>query len=451
MTNNTILVVDDEDYIRSTIAGILKDEHYDVKLAKDGFEALTVMKNDEPPVVLLDIWLPQMDGIEVLKKIKEQYPDTIVIMISGHGTIDTAVKTIKMGAYDFIEKPLSADKLLITISNGLKVYNLQQENKQLKFSIEKKYEIISASKVMEDLKRKIAIVAPTDSWVLITGENGTGKELVANAIHRLSQRANMPFIDVNCAAIPEELLESELFGHEKGAFTGADRRRIGKLELADKGTLFLDEVGDMSMRMQAKLLRTLEEGRFTRIGGNDPINIDIRVIAATNKIIKDEIKEGRFREDLYYRLNVIPLHIPPLRERREDIPVLVEYFLNERNKFSRQKKTITPSAMGILSSYVWRGNVRELKNLIERLFVLVEGNIIDVEDLPKEIRSYEKGLVEQTDDGLHSAKAAFEKDYIIRMLKENNWNITKTAVKIGISRENLSRKMKLLGIEKKEE
>ncbi|MGC8578639.1 MAG: sigma-54-dependent transcriptional regulator [bacterium] len=450
MANNTVLVVDDEEYIRTTIAGILKDEHYDVKLAKDGFEALSAMKSFEPPVVLLDIWLPQMDGIEVLQRIKEQYPDTIVIMISGHGTIDTAVKTIKMGAYDFIEKPLSADKLLITISNGLKVFNLQQENKQLKVTIEKKYEIISASKVMEDLKRKIAIVAPTDSWVLITGENGTGKELVANAIHRLSTRANRAFVDVNCAAIPEELLESELFGYEKGAFTGADRRRIGKLELADKGTLFLDEVGDMSLRMQAKLLRTLEEGRFTRIGGNDTINIDIRVIAATNKIIKDEIANGRFREDLYYRLNVIPLHIPPLRERREDIPVLIEYFLNEKNRFSKQKKTITPGAVGVLSSYVWNGNVRELKNLIERLFVLVEKDTIDIEDLPKEIRSYTREYSGSVDEGLHSAKTAFEKDYIVRMLKENNWNITKTAIKIGISRENLSRKMKALGIERED-
>ncbi|MGB9736041.1 MAG: sigma-54-dependent transcriptional regulator [bacterium] len=450
MANNTVLVVDDEEYIRTTIAGILKDEHYDVKLAKDGFEALSAMKSFEPPVVLLDIWLPQMDGIEVLQRIKEQYPDTIVIMISGHGTIDTAVKTIKMGAYDFIEKPLSADKLLITISNGLKVFNLQQENKQLKVTIEKKYEIISASKVMEDLKRKIAIVAPTDSWVLITGENGTGKELVANAIHRLSTRANRAFVDVNCAAIPEELLESELFGYEKGAFTGADRRRIGKLELADKGTLFLDEVGDMSLRMQAKLLRTLEEGRFTRIGGNDTINIDIRVIAATNKIIKDEIANGRFREDLYYRLNVIPLHIPPLRERREDIPVLIEYFLNEKNRFSKQKKTITPGAVGVLSSYVWNGNVRELKNLIERLFVLVEKDTIDIEDLPKEIRSYTREYSGSVGEGLHSAKTAFEKDYIVRMLKENNWNITKTAIKIGISRENLSRKMKALGIERED-
>lgn len=450
MVNNTVLVVDDEEYIRTTIAGILKDEHYEVKLAKDGFEALSAMKSYEPPVVLLDIWLPQMDGIEVLQKIKEEYPDTVVIMISGHGTIDTAVKTIKMGAYDFIEKPLSADKLLIAINNGLKFYNLQQENKQLKVSIEKKYEIISASKAMEDLKRKIAIVAPTDSWVLITGENGTGKELVANTIHRLSTRADKPFVDVNCAAIPEELLESELFGYEKGAFTGADRRRIGKLELADKGTLFLDEVGDMSLRMQAKLLRTLEEGRFTRIGGNDAINIDIRVIAATNKIIKDEIANGKFREDLYYRLNVIPLHIPPLRERREDIPVLIEYFLNEKNKLSKQKKRITSTAIGVLSSYVWKGNVRELKNLIERLFVLVEKDTIDIEDIPKEVRTYTKEYTETTDERLHSAKTAFEKDYIIRMLKENNWNITKTAIKIGISRENLSRKMKTLGIERED-
>ncbi len=448
MKNRTVLVVDDEDLIRSTIAGILSDEDYDVKLAKDGFEALSIMKNYEPHIVLLDIWLPQMDGIEILKKIKEQYQDTIVIMISGHGTIDTAVKTIKMGAYDFIEKPLSADKLLITISNGLKVFNLQQENKQLKVKIDRKYELISGSGIMEELKKKIAIIAPSDSWILITGDNGTGKELVANAIHRMSSRANMPFIDVNCAAIPEELLESELFGHEKGAFTGADRRRIGKLELADKGTLFLDEVGDMSIRMQAKLLRTLEEGRFTRIGGNDTIDVDIRVIAATNKSIREEIKAGRFREDLFYRLNVIPIHIPSLRERREDIPVLVNYFLKEKNEISKHKKIITPEAVGVLSTYDWEGNVRELKNLIERLLVLVERDTVDVDDLPREVREHKNNSGEQPDDRLHSAKSAFEKDYIIRMLRENNWNITKTAAKIGISRENLSRKMKLLGIER---
>ncbi len=448
MGSRTVLVIDDEDYIRSTIAGILTDEHYDVRLARDGFEALAAMKTSEPQVVLLDIWLPQMDGIEVLKRIKEQYPETIVIMISGHGTIDTAVRTIKMGAFDFIEKPLSADKLLITIANGLKVFSLRQENTALKVTIEKTYKIISVSRPMEELKRKIAIVAPSDSWVLITGENGTGKELVANAIHRMSPRTNRPFIDVNCAAIPEELMESELFGHEKGAFTGAERKRIGKLELADKGTLFLDEVGDMSMRMQAKLLRTLEEGRFTRIGGNEHIDVDIRVIAATNKVLANEIVEGRFREDLYYRLNVIPLHILPLRERREDVPALIDYFVGERNEFSRPKKQITPAAAGLLTSYAWHGNVRELKNLIERLFVLVEGDTIDAEDLPLEIREYKAGAEAQPDSGLHSAKSAFEKDYILRMLRENNWNVTKTAAKIGISRENLSRKMKLLEIER---
>ncbi|MCL5276460.1 MAG: sigma-54 dependent transcriptional regulator [Deltaproteobacteria bacterium] len=450
MKNRTVLVVDDEDFIRSTIAGILDDEDYDVKLAKDGFEALSAMKGFEPQIVLLDIWLPEMDGIEVLKKIKEQYPDTIVIMISGHGTIDTAVKTIKMGAYDFIEKPLSADKLLIAISNGLKIFNLQQENRQLKVKIGKKYELISGSSVMEELKRKIAIIAPSDSWVLITGENGTGKELVANTIHGMSQRANRPFIDVNCAAIPEELLESELFGHEKGAFTGADKRRIGKLELADKGTLFLDEVGDMSLRMQAKLLRTLEEGRFARIGGNEPIDVDIRVIAATNKPIREEIKAGRFREDLYYRLNVIPIHIPPLRDRREDIPVLVNYFLREKNDIAKHKKTITPEAVGVLSTYDWKGNVRELKNLVERLSVLVESDVIDVDALPMEIRDSGSGPEERPGDGLQSVKSAFEKDYILRMLRENGWNITKTAGRIGISRENLSRKIKLLGIERED-
>ncbi len=449
MKNRTVLVVDDEDFIRSTIAGILGDEDYDVKLAKDGPEALSAIKGFEPQVVLLDIWLPGIDGIEVLKKIKDQYPDTIVIMISGHGTIDTAVKTIKLGAYDFIEKPLSADKLLIAIGNGLRVFNLQQENRQLKVKIEKKYELISGSGVMEDLKRKIAIIAPSDSWVLITGENGTGKELVANTIHSLSQRTNRPFIDVNCAAIPEELLESELFGHEKGAFTGADKRRIGKIELADKGTLFLDEVGDMSLRMQAKLLRTLEEGRFARIGGNETIDVDIRVIAATNKPIRDEIKAGRFREDLYYRLNVIPIHIPPLRERREDIPVLVNYFLKEKNDIAKNKKTITPEAVGMLSRYAWKGNVRELKNLIERLSVLVEGDTIDIDALPLEVRNDRAGLEEQQGaGGLQSIKSAFEKDYILRMLRENGWNITKTAARIGISRENLSRKIKLLGIER---
>ncbi len=443
-----ILVVDDEDYIRSTIAGILTDEHYDVKLAKDGYEAMEVIKNYEPQIVLLDIWMPGIDGVEVLKKIKEQTPDTIVIMISGHGTIDTAVKTIKIGAFDFIEKPLSADKLLITIENGLKFYNLERENRQLRGKVEKKYELIGVSKSIKDLRRKIAIVAQTDSWVLITGENGTGKELVARSIHRMSKRADMPFVDVNCAAIPDELLESELFGYEKGSFTGADRRRIGKIELADKGTIFLDEVGDMSLKMQAKLLRTLEEGRFERIGGNDSIDVDIRVITATNKTLQNEIEEGRFREDLYYRLNVIPIHVSPLRERKDDIPVLINYFLKDLCDISRNEKTITNKAMDVLIQYRWNGNVRELKNLLERLFVLTEADTIDVDDIPAEIKNNKEENTAAAN--LQSARTSFEREYIIRMLKEHNWNITKTAAKIGISRENLSRKIKYLGISKED-
>ncbi|MCL4478756.1 MAG: sigma-54 dependent transcriptional regulator [Deltaproteobacteria bacterium] len=443
-----ILVVDDEDYIRSTIAGILTDEHYDVKLAKDGYEAMEVIKNYEPQIVLLDIWMPGIDGVEMLKKIKEQTPDTIVIMISGHGTIDTAVKTIKIGAFDFIEKPLSADKLLITIENGLKFYNLERENRQLRGKVEKKYELIGVSKSIKDLRRKIAIVAQTDSWVLITGENGTGKELVARSIHRMSKRTDMPFVDVNCAAIPDELLESELFGYEKGSFTGADRRRIGKIELADKGTIFLDEVGDMSLKMQAKLLRTLEEGRFERIGGNDSINVDIRVITATNKTLQNEIEEGRFREDLYYRLNVIPIHVSPLRERKDDIPVLINYFLKDLCDISRNEKTITDEAMDVLTQYRWNGNVRELKNLLERLFVLTEADTIDVDDIPAEIKNNKEENTAAAN--LQSARTSFEREYIIRMLKEHNWNITKTAAKIGISRENLSRKIKYLGIAKED-
>lgn len=450
-----ILVVDDEESIRKSLAGVLNDEGYNVSLARDGEEALAFLDRSLPSLILLDIWMPGFDGIEVLKRIKEKDSSIPVIMISGHGSIDVAVKATKLGAYDFIEKPLSLEKVLLTVNHALQEKKLQEENRQLLKRIEKKYELIGVSKSIKMLKEQIKVVAPTDSWVLITGENGTGKELVARNIHLLSKRSNKPFIEVNCAAIPEELIESELFGYEKGAFTGANTRKEGRFDLADGGTLFLDEIGDMSLRTQAKILRILQEQRFVRVGGVESIEVDVRVIAATNKDLKKEIEKGSFRSDLYYRLNVIPFHIPPLRERREDIPVFIDYFLNLYAKeMGKRQKTISRDAMRLLEAYSWPGNVRELKNLVERLVIMVPKETIDVEDLPDYIRS-------ETEDSsykeifrypsLRKARKVFEREFILAKLEENNGNVTKTAREIGIERSSLYRKIKEYGIEVKEE
>ncbi|MEK6576644.1 MAG: sigma-54 dependent transcriptional regulator, partial [Nitrospirota bacterium] len=377
-----ILIVDDEKSILTILSAVLIDEGYQVLTAAGGNDALRIIKKETPPIVLLDIWMADMDGIETLRRIKALFPGVIVIMMSGHGSIETAVKATKLGAYDYIEKPLSLEKVVLIIRHALREKKLEEENKALRSRIEKRFDLIGDSAALGRLKELIKTAGPTNSRVLISGENGTGKELVARRIHLYSSRADRPFIEVNCAAIPETLIESELFGHEKGAFTGAVEMKRGKFELADGGTLFLDEIGDMSLATQAKVLRVLQEQRFNRVGGSKTIQVDVRVIGASNKHLAEEIKKGNFREDLYYRLNVIPLHIPPLRERKDDIGLLVKNFLIELSgEQGLKEKSITDEAVEILKRYDWPGNVRELKNIIERLMIMVQGPVIKKEDI----------------------------------------------------------------------
>jgi len=451
----SILIIDDEESIRESLKGILEDEGFRTISAENGEEGIALLREEIPELVLLDIWMPGMDGIETLRKIREVMPEQLVIMMSGHGTIETAVKATKLGAYDFIEKPLSLEKLLLSIQNALKVGQLVEENRSLKAKIAKEYEMIGNSPAIRQLKDQIAIAAPTSGWVLISGENGTGKELVARAIHTLSSRENKPFVEVNCAAIPEELIESELFGHEKGAFTGATALRKGKFDLANEGTLFLDEIGDMSLKTQAKVLRILQERKFERVGGSRTIEVDVRVIAATNKNLAEEINRGNFREDLFYRLNVLPFDVPPLRERRGDIPLLIEHFLELFcSKESREIKMVSPQAMELLVNYSWPGNVRELKNIIERLVIMVPDKQIAERHLPATIFSRKpvegRAVSGVTDVAtFREAKEEFEKDFLIQKLEENDWNISRTAEAIEIERSNLHRKIKSFGIELK--
>jgi len=450
-----ILVVDDEDCIRQSLNGILKDEGYEVLEAKDGLQALKQIEADPPELVLLDIWMPGMDGMEVLERMKGQIPNLPVIMISGHGNIELAVKAVKLGAYDFIEKPLSLEKVLLTVNNALLFSKLEQENRALRQEIQRKYEIVGNSPEIQQLKEQIKIVAPTNGWVLINGENGTGKELVARGIHALSLRADRPFVEVNCAAIPEELIESELFGHEKGSFTGALTKKRGKFDLSNGGTIFLDEIADMSLKTQAKILRILQEQKFERVGGTEMIYVDVRVIAATNRDLKEEIQKTKFREDLYYRLNVIPIVVPPLRDRKTDIPLLVEHFIAEfcldNNK---ELKKISPEAMSLLVAYSWPGNVRELKNIVERMVIMTRGAVIEAKDVPDPIQEQHKAPMEFSffEFGLlKDARREFEKRFIMKKLMENDENISKTAEVIGIERSNLHRKIKSYGIEMKKE
>ncbi len=447
----TVLVVDDEAGIRQSLSGALSDEGFSVLTAEDGEKAFQIIEREIPEVVLLDIWMPGIDGMETLKRIKMRYPEIQVIMISGHGTIETAVRATKLGAFDFIEKPLSLDKVILTITHALNFRRLAEENLLLRREIEEQHEFIGQSPATQALRERIQTVSPTDSWVLITGENGSGKELVARSIHRQSNRQGKPFVEVNCAAIPEELIESELFGHEKGAFTGATSRKKGKFDLADGGTLLLDEIADMSLKTQAKILRILQEHKFERVGGVKTIDVDVRVIAATNKNLEQEIQKGRFREDLYYRLNVIPLHVPALRERREDIPLLAEHFLQEfAVRTGKEKKGISPEAMERLKGQNWPGNVRELKNLVERLVIMTPRKTIEVSDLPDSFRERPLRIpaVEIRDDGetLKEATSKFERDFILMRLIRNSGNVSKTAEQIGIARRNLHRKIRQLGI-----
>lgn len=450
----TILIVDDEISIRQSLEGILQDEGFQTAFAATGEEALSMIQGEDPDLILLDIWMPGIDGLETLKQIRQLRPNQLVIMMSGHGSIETAVKATRLGAYDFIEKPLSLEKVLLSIQNAMQIGQLVAENQALKEKIRLDYEMIGDSPAIRKLKKQIEIAAPSSGWALITGENGTGKELVARAIHQQSARATKPFIEVNCAAIPEELIESELFGHEKGAFTGATAARKGKFDQANGGTLFLDEIGDMSLKTQAKILRILQEHKFERVGGNRTIEVDVRVIAATNKDLEEEIKEGNFREDLYFRLNVLPFTVPPLRERKEDIQRLTEHFLDFFcSKESREIKSISAAALTALSNYNWPGNVRELKNLIERLVIMTPEQLIERTDLPHAITNDvamtqgEQDSPKDFPDSFREAKEMFEKQFIREKLQQNSWNVSRTAEEIGLERSNLHRKIKTYGIE----
>jgi two-component system nitrogen regulation response regulator NtrX len=456
--NETILIVDDEPTICQSLKAILKDEGYQVLVAESGEEALKIVEEEMPQLMLLDIWLPGMDGLETLKAVKAAHPNILVIMMSGHGTIETAVKATKLGAFDFIEKPLSLDKVIILVNNALNVIRLAEENVLLKKQVSHQYELTGNSQVINELKEVISIVAPTNAWILIMGENGTGKELVARSIHHLSHRSHKPIVEVNCAAIPEELIESELFGHEKGAFTGATEKKRGKFDLAHEGTIFLDEVADMSLKAQAKILRILQEKKFERVGGNKLIDMDVRVLAATNKDLEKEMEAGRFRQDLYYRLHVIPLRVPTLQERKEDIRSLADRFLLDfALKEGQPKKVITDDAIALLMQHDWPGNVRELKNIIERLIILTPTNEITAKDIPP-LRArvdnsdvlYNLPTVTTAADSLKDARMDFERQFILKKLEENEGNISKTADAIGLERSNLHKKLKSLKVAVKE-
>ncbi len=443
----TVLIVDDEEGIRRSLAAILSDEGFATRTARDGDAALADLReHGTPGVVLLDVAMPGRDGVEVLEELRAVWPDLPVVMMSGHGTVETAVRATRLGAFDFIEKPLSIDKVLLTLQRAIERAQLEGENRRLRAQAIRAHEILGTSEPVRKLKEQIRLAAPTNGWVLITGENGTGKELVARQIHLQSKRAEKPFVEVNCAAIPEELIESELFGHEKGAFTGAIAQKRGKFELAHEGTIFLDEIADMSLKTQAKILRILQEHKFERVGGTETIEVDVRVIAATNKSLEKEIAAGRFREDLYYRLAVIPFHVAPLRERREDIPVLARAFVQEFCAESGVRpKEITARALALLQSYGWPGNVRELRNLIERLVLMTPGPRIAAEDLPDALRTATPR--EALAGSLDEARRSFERDYLVSKLREHGWNISRTAEAIGIARESLSRKIRSLKIE----
>ncbi len=459
---NKILVVDDEQNIREVLSGILEDEGYSVEMAADGPEGLSKAVKGDFSLVLLDVWLPGMGGMEVLEKIKVSRPELEVVVISGHGNIDMAVKALKKGAFDFLEKPLSLDRVITVVKNALMLENLKKENRELKESIFLEDRMTGSGPEMEKIQKTIGQVSSSDVSVMILGENGTGKELVAREVHRRSRRSSMPFVEVNCASIPDTLIESELFGHEKGAFTGAVAGRKGKFELADGGTLFLDEIADMSLNAQAKVLRAVQEMRFERIGSEKSIQVDVRIISATNRDIMAEVRAGRFREDLYFRLNVIPINVPPLRERRNDIPELAGYFLTKYgNSVSAGDgcpvKSISPEGMKIMQDHIWPGNIRELKNFIQRVSVMTDETVIS----PETVSFYlGESIVETAATGggglsfaeydaslsFNDAKELFERNFLEKKLEKNNYNITRTAQELGVYPGNLHQKLKKLGI-----
>jgi two-component system, NtrC family, nitrogen regulation response regulator NtrX len=449
---HNILIVDDEPDIRKSLRGVLEDEGYKVAVADTGEACLAEIRKRPFDLVLLDIWLPGMDGLQALEEIKKSDTGPEVIMISGHGTIESAVKATKLGAFDFLEKPLSLDRTLILVKNAVEAHKLRLENRDLKNQVLPRGEIVGTSVPMKALRQQIGLMAPTTGRVLIYGESGTGKELVAKAIHAQSPRNDNLFVEVNCAAIPEDLIESELFGHRKGSFPGASNDKDGKFQKADGGTLFLDEVGDMSLKTQSKVLRSLDEQRFTPVGGEEPISVDVRVIAATNKDLEEEISRGNFREDLFYRLNVIPFFVPPLRERKEDIPALSRYFLKEISaNYSRRVKEITEDAIETLMRYSWPGNVRELRNVIERVVIMNPTvNKLDRKHLPPLVYRDGSRKAAAEFSTLHQARAAYERDYILKKMDENHGNVSRTAEVLGLERSHLYRKMKTLGISVKE-
>lgn len=453
MSKDVVLVVDDEKGIRETLSEILADEGYEVLTASSGEEALLIVKDHLPDIVFLDIWLPDMDGLEILQNLKGADNSLPVIMISGHGNIEIAVKALKLGAYDFLEKPLSLEKVLIVAKRALEHKILEKENIILKSHISKKYRLVGDSEKMRILKQQVYTAAQSSSRVLILGESGTGKEIVARLLHEDSPRSSGPFVELNCAAIPHELIESELFGHEKGAFTGATARKLGKFELADKGTLFLDEIGDMTLQTQAKVLRIIETQTFQRVGASKNIKVDVRIIAATNKEISEEVQRGNFREDLYFRLNVIPIRIPPLRERKEDIPQLVNYFMEMFSyEYGIRPKNVDKEAIAAFQAYDWSGNIRELKNAIERLMIMIHSDTVKKSDiealgiLGMHGKTIPAGGNYFSFKTLKEAREAFEKDFIKTRLDENDWNISKTSEAIDIERSNLHKKIKALGI-----
>ena len=448
---HSILIVDDEPGIRDSLKGVLEDEGYATGLAGSGEACLEIIEQKSFDVVLLDIWLPGIDGLETLHRIKQSDHAPEVIMISGHGTIETAVRATKLGAFDFLEKPLSIERTLILVKNAIEARRLRHENRELKRQ-QPKSTIAGDSIPMKALRQQIALMAPTNGRVLIFGESGTGKELVARAIHDQSPRKEAMFVEVNCAAIPEDLIESELFGHRKNSFPGAATDKEGKFQKAHDGTLFLDEVGDMSLKTQAKVLRTLDEQTFTPVGGDELLTVDARVIAATNHDLEEEIMKGNFREDLFYRLNVIPFFVPPLRERLEDVPLLARHFLKElSSQYSRIAKELSDDAIDALMRYSWPGNVRELKNVIERIVIMNPATTkLDRKHLPPLVY---RETSRRSGDGfstLHQARAAYERDYILKTLDQNHGNVSRTAETLGLERSHLYRKMKTLGIAVKE-
>lgn len=449
--SNSVLIVDDERGIRETLRGVLEDEGFEVETVVNGEACLEIVTKQHFSCILLDIWLGQgIDGLETLQKLREDGNDSAVVMISGHGNIETAVKSTKLGAFDFIEKPLSLERTIVTVKNAIRQRELVLVNEQLQKDFAEEYAMIGNSIAMRALRKQIAIVAPTDGRVLISGESGTGKELVARAIHTQSRRKNLPFVEINSAAIPEDLVESELFGHTKGAFSGALTAKKGKFEIADGATLFLDEIGDMSPRVQAKMLRVLEEQRFEPIGSNTPIKVDVRVISATNKPLSGLIENGEFRADLFYRLNVIPFQIPPLRERLEDVPLLTEHF---NKKFSlaygKKLKEFSTEAIDALQNYAWLGNVRELKNTIERVVIMVEKQKISADDLPKFNIIDEAPSSSFRFPSFKDATDAYQREFILHKLAEFEGNVAKAAEAMGVDRSHLYRRMKNLGIQGK--